>query len=209
VGFLILLVVLGAVAYRITSTEERGRYLEIGRDVLAQLKAAAMRPRPEVDAFRLVLQARMRYPIVTSTIAVINLIVALALLFGAGAIGNPDTQMAWGASLGPRTTNGEWWRLVTPTFLHIGLLHVILSVAILWQLGRFLERLAGRIAFAAVYLSAGVFAGLMNLSSRPVDVTAGSQGALFGLYGLLIAALIREIYRARRRRASSGRKETR
>jgi len=86
VGFLILLVVLGAVAYRITSTEERGRYLEIGRDVLAQLKAAAMRPRPEVDAFRLVLQARMRYPIVTSTIAVLNLIVALALLFAAGAI---------------------------------------------------------------------------------------------------------------------------
>src|SRR5439155_168632 len=80
VAFLFLLFVLGAAAYRITSTEERGRYLAIVRDVVAQLKAAAMRPRPEVDAFRLVLQARMRYPIVTSTIGVINLIVGLGLL---------------------------------------------------------------------------------------------------------------------------------
>src|SRR5438552_16568544 len=135
------------------------RYLDIVKDVLAQLKAAARRPRPEVDAFRVVLQARMRHVIVTATIAVINLLVAGGLLFGAGAIANPDTLIGWGASLGPRTTNGEWWRVVTSIFVHAGAFHLFVSAAILWQLGRLLERLVGRVAFAAVYLTAGGFAG--------------------------------------------------
>jgi membrane associated rhomboid family serine protease len=198
VGFLILLVVLGAVAYRITSPQERARYVDIARDVLEQLKAVARRPRPEVDAFRVVLQTRMRHVIVTATIAVINLLVFGGLLFGAGAMSDPGTIIGWGASLGPRTTNGEWWRLLTSMFVHAGILHVLLSVAILWQLGRILERLAGRIAFAAVYLTTGVFAGLVNLAFRPVAITAGSQGALYGLYGLLLATLICQLHLHRR-----------
>ena len=197
-GFLILLVVLGAVVYRITSPQERARYVDIARDVLDQLKAVARRPRPEVDAFRVVLQARMRHVIVTATIAVINLLVFGGLLFGAGAMSDPGTIIGWGASLGPRTTNGEWWRLLTSMFVHAGMLHVLISVAILWQLGRILERLAGRIAFAAVYLTTGVFAGLVSLAFRPVAITAGSQGALFGLYGLLLATLICQLHLHRR-----------
>ena len=112
------------------------------------------------------------------------------MLFGAGAIGDPDTLVGMGASLGTRTTNGEWWRLVTSAFVHTGTFQFIVNIAVLAQLGAVLERLAGRLAFAAVYLSAGVFTGLVSLSSHPVGVTVGASGAIFGLYGLLIATLI-------------------
>jgi len=52
-----------------------------------------------------------------------------------------------------------------------------------------LERLVGRWALAAAYLAAGIFTGLVNISSRPVVVTLSGTGALFGLYGLLVALL--------------------
>src|SRR6185295_10139578 len=61
---------------------------------------------------------------------------------------------------------------------------------VLAQLGVVLERLVGRLAFTAVYLSAGVFTGLVNLSSHPVAVTVASSGAIFGIYGLLVALVI-------------------
>jgi membrane associated rhomboid family serine protease len=201
VGFLILLVVLVAFVYRITSPEERAKYLDIARDVIAQLRAAAARPRPAADAFRAALRARTPRLFITPAIAAINVILFACLLFGAGAIGDPDTLVSWGASVGPRTTNGEWWRLLTSTFVHIGVLHLLVSIAILMQLGAILERLAGRMTFAAAYLSAGVCAGLIDLSSHPVAVSVGASGAIFGLYGLLLASLIYQLVFNRRRPA--------
>ena len=58
------------------------------------------------------------------------------------------------------------------------------------QLGAVLERLVGRLAFGAVYVMAGVFTSLVNLASYPVAVTSGASGAVFGLYGLLLASIL-------------------
>jgi membrane associated rhomboid family serine protease len=194
VAFIILLAVAGFVAYRITSPEERARYLDIALDAVGQLKVAATQRHPESDAFRGVLRARTPHVVITPAIAAINVAVVVCMLLGASAISEPDTLVGWGASLGPRTTNGEWWRLVTSTFVHTGMLHLLVNVAILIQLGAVLERLLGRLAFAAVYVSAGAFAGLINLSSYPVAVSVGASAAVFGLYGLLIASLIWQMF---------------
>ena len=80
-----------------------------------------------------------------------------------------------GRGPGPLTTNGEWWRLVTASFVHTGLFHLLVNVAVLCQLGAVLERLAGRPTFTAVYISAGVFAGLISLSSYPVAVSVAPR----------------------------------
>jgi membrane associated rhomboid family serine protease len=190
VTFVILVVVVGILAYRVTSPEERARYLDIALDAVEQLRVAATRRHPESDAFRAALRGRTPHVVITPAIAAINVAVVVCMLFGVSAISDPDTLVGWGASFGPRTTNGEWWRLVTSAFVHTGPLHLLVNVAILIQLGAVLERLLGRLTFAAVYVSAGAFAGLMNLSSHPVAVTVGASGAVFGLYGLLIASLI-------------------
>jgi hypothetical protein len=189
VAFIILLAVLAVLAYRVTSAEERARYLAIAIDFLEQLKAAAAEPRPELDRLRDALRARTSRVLVTPAIVLISVVVFGGMLFGATAISDPRTLVAWGASLGIRTSNGEWWRLATSAFVHTGTLHLLIDMAVLMQLGVMLERLVGRFTFAAVYLSAGAFAGLINLSVHPVDTTVGSSAAIFGLYGLLLASV--------------------
>jgi membrane associated rhomboid family serine protease len=195
VTFIILLAAFGAFAYYGMSPEQRARCLEIAIDVVRQLKIAATERHPANDAFRELLRARTPYVVITAVIVAINAAVIVCMLSGATAIGDPDTLVAWGASLGPRTTNGEWWRLVTSTFVHTGILHLLVDAAILIQLGAVLERLLGRLAFGAVYVFAGAFAGLTNLSSRPVAASVGASSAVFGLYGLLIASLIWQMFR--------------
>jgi membrane associated rhomboid family serine protease len=194
-NLILLLAVFGGLAYRMTSPADRARYLGLAKRFVLRLKVAATEPGPEDQSFREALRARTRHAFVTPAVVAVNVMVVGGILFGAGAISNPDTLVAWGANLGTRTTNGEWWRLVTSTFVHTGTLHLLVDVAVLIQLGAVLERLVGRLAFTGAYLSAGAFAGLVNLSSHPVAVIAGSSGAIFGLYGLLLASLIWQTFR--------------
>ena len=186
-NLVILLTVLGAVAYRISSPAERARYFGVALEVWREIKEAATRRTPASEAFHAALRARARLPIATWTIAAISVLVGVAVAFAPAPGG--ETLVSWGANIGPRTTNGEWWRLLTAIFLPAGLMHLACIAAVLMHAGAALERLVGRWAFAAVYLASGVFAGLVNISSRPVDVTLSGSGALFGLYGLLVAAL--------------------
>ncbi len=188
-GPIIVLVVIAVLWYRLTTPEQRKHSLAVAIDVVRQLKVAATKPVPEYDAFRAALKARMAYVIVTPAFAVISASVAVRMMFGPTDMGSPDTLLAWGANLGTLTTNGEWWRLVTSVFVHTSTLHVLVDVLVLIQLGGVLERLVGRVTLAAVFLSAGVFAGLVNLSSHPVNVTVAPSAAIFGLYGLLLASL--------------------
>jgi len=69
-------------------------------------------------------------------------------------------------------------------------LHVFAEVAGFVQTGLLLERLVGPLAFAAVYVASGLLAGLWGLSAHPVSVSAGAAGAVFGIYGLLLALLV-------------------
>jgi len=185
---IILLAVLGTIAYRLTTAEQRKRYLDDGVEIARGLKTAATQPSPEADEFRRVLRERTPRLVMTPAIAAICVAIAAGMLFGATPFNDRETLLRWGASIGTLTTNGEWWRLVTSAFVHTGLLHLLVNVAVLFQLGAVLERLTGRLTVAAVYVSAGVFAGLMSLSSYPVAVNVSGSAAVFGLYGLLIAA---------------------
>jgi hypothetical protein len=120
VAFIILIAILAVLAYRVTSPEERARYLAIAVDFVRQLRAAAAEPRPELDVLRDALRARTSRALVTPAIVLMSTLVFGGMLFGATAISDPQTLVAWGASLGTRTSNGEWWRLFTSTFVHTG-----------------------------------------------------------------------------------------
>jgi rhomboid protease GluP len=187
VSFIIVLVVFAAVAYRVASAAERERGLEYARDCIATLKMVAARRRDALTDFRTALRARMPHVIVAPAIALVSVAVGIALLFGPAAMTEPNALLAWGASVGPRTTNGEWWRLVSASFVHAGAFQLLVSVVVVVRVGSLVERLAGRFATAAVYLSAGVMTGLANLSSRPLEVTVSAAGAACGFYGLFAA----------------------
>jgi len=190
VAWFVLLVVVVAVAYRLTTPEDRQRFLQRAIVVLRELIAEGRLQYADLEPFRAALRARTPIVILTPALVAANVAIFMLMLFGAGALSDPATLVAWGANYGPRTTNLEWWRLLTSTFVHAGFLRMVVEVAVLAQLGMLLERLVGRSALAAVYCSAGVLAALVNVSASPMAVTAGPSGALFGLYGLLLASIV-------------------
>jgi Rhomboid family len=51
--------------------------------------------------------------------------------------------MKWGTNFGPETLSGGWWRLFTSVFTHFGLMHLLLNMVTLYQIGRLAERLYG------------------------------------------------------------------
>lgn len=191
---LMLLAVVGFVAYRVSSAEQREKLFENAIEYLRHLRIVVTEPGPEYEAFRDALRARTLHLIAIPAIVLISAQLFLAMRFGSTATSEPEMLVGWGASLGTLTTNGGWWRLVTSTFVYSSVLHLALSLAALVQVGRILERVVGRLTVIAVYLSAGIFTGLVNLSSHPLAVTVGTSGAVFGLYGLLIALLIWQMF---------------
>jgi len=93
---------------------------------------------------------------------------------------------------------GEWWRVITAGFLHIGPIHLVVNMLALWMLGRDLEIVLGRGRFLALYLVSliGGSAAVM-LFYAPDEQVAGASGAVFGLMGALVVVL-------RRLRAPAG-----
>jgi membrane associated rhomboid family serine protease len=182
--FLVILV-LGCYALYTMNADERTRLKE--RVVLAADRARkdAERRRAEPEPFRDALVARTPWPIVMPALVAVNVLVFLAMGWGGS---DQDTLLGWGASFGPRTTNGEWWRLVAAIFVTGGFLQLVVNCAALAQLGLVLERLVGHVTFGAVYLAAGVLASLVGLSDYPMATSYGASGSIFGLYGLLVAS---------------------
>jgi len=138
------------------------------------------------------LAAKARFPTLTIGIIGANVAIYLAMLLAGVHFLNPGVPdlLTWGANLGSATTSGQWWRLFTCTFLHIGLLHILFNMYVLWDIGRFLERLIGAAGFAAVYLLAGLAGSIASMWWNPYVVSAGASGAIFGLYGCLIGYLL-------------------
>ena len=104
---------------------------------------------------------------------------------------NPTSEelIRWGAEYGPNTLSGQYWRLLTAAFVHIGIVHIALNMWCLWSLGRLLERLVGSFTTFGIYLVTGVGASLLSLIWDPMRVSAGASGAIFGIAGTLIPVL--------------------
>lgn len=130
---------------------------------------------------------------VTSTLLIMNvLIFGMMLLQGVDPM-RPATEslLQWGANYGPRTTQSEPWRLLTSMFLHIGVLHLLFNMVALWNVGRLLEGLIGSPGFVVLYLLSGLAGSLASVLWNPQVVSAGASGAIFGLFGGLLAFLVR------------------
>src|SRR6266571_5054500 len=78
---------------------------------------------------------------------------------------------------------GQYWRFVTPIFLHANLLHIALNMLNFFILGVFLERLAGHLRFLLIYLVTGVISIIASFYFAPQEISVGASGAIFGLVG--------------------------
>ena len=80
---------------------------------------------------------------------------------------------------------GEWWRLITPIFLHGGMIHFLFNSYLLIQLGPIVEGIFGTTRYWVVYLCCGIAGSMASQLPRYVN-TVGASGAIMGLIGLLL-----------------------
>jgi rhomboid protease GluP len=113
-----------------------------------------------------------------------------------------DQLMQWGAD---RPNNvliyGEWWRIVTAMFVHVGILHLATNMWCLWNLGLLAEPLMDSFGLIAAYILTGAAGNLLStgvnwyraIHESPAapyfQAGAGASGAVFGIAGALIVLL--------------------
>lgn len=130
------------------------------------------------------------------------LIFILMVLFGVDFI-SPDAEsmVRWGANFRPFTVDGEWWRLITSCFLHIGVLHLLMNMYALLYIGLLLEPYLGKVRFLAAYVFAGIAASMTSICWHGATASAGASGAIFGMYGVFLTMLTTDIVRKSTRKS--------
>jgi rhomboid protease GluP len=131
-----------------------------------------------------------RRPIFTYIFFGINIAVFLLMTL-AGGTTNEATLIAFGVKSNVLIDNGEYWRFVTPIFIHIGLLHLFFNSYALWLVGPQVEKLYGGARFVILYVLTGVAGVVGSYLYRPDGLSAGASGAIFGLFGVLLVFGIR------------------
>lgn len=106
------------------------------------------------------------------------------LLFGSIDI---VTLVRFGAKYGSLIESGEWWRFVTPVFLHANLIHLGFNSWVLFDLGPAVEGLYGPQKFLVLYVLTGAAGFVLSFLWQPLAVSIGASGAIFGLIGVMIA----------------------
>ena len=162
----------------------------VGKRAEQRAEQAAALPPPDTT-FQEALRERTAKTIATPALVAVNVAVFLVMLVRAdGLLGDPKTILEWGGSFGPRTTNSEWWRVVTSIFIHTGFIQLVVHMAGLAQAGMLVERFVGRVALVTTYLAAGMVGVLLTISEQPLAISSGSSAAVFGVYGLLLASFV-------------------
>ncbi len=127
-----------------------------------------------------------------------------------GMLPSPLQLIHFGANNATLVLHGQWWRLVTAMFVHVGFAHLATNMWCLWNLGMLGEPLLGFSGMLAVYLLTGAAGNLLSLAASVLSellvnsplfsliqwigasmdqVGAGASGAVFGIAGILIVLL--------------------
>jgi len=125
------------------------------------------------------------------------LLVAIAIPFvievilgGPQALFNPTPEILFdmGAMQPIAVADGQFWRLFTAMFLHVGLLHIALNAYFFWLFGRMVEASFGKTWMVLIYVVAGFLASVASYAFGPVTTLAvGASGAISGVFGAFIA----------------------
>jgi membrane associated rhomboid family serine protease len=129
------------------------------------------------------------------TYAIIAICVAL---FAADAIltnGATLTGGLFGGGVGPigeanlisafEVAHGQWWRIFTSAFIHLGPIHLAFNMIVLYQYGSIVERLYGPVEYTVIYLLCAAGGSVLTILVDPLQSAAGASGAIFGLVGCL------------------------
>lgn len=125
-----------------------------------------------------------RLPVVTMSLLGIIAMVFVILTLNGGSQ-NTQVLLRYGAKDSGLIWEGQYWRLITPIFLHAGLTHLLLNAFSLFQLGSLIELMYGRARMLVIFMASGFLATLASMLASP-NISVGASGAIFGLFGALL-----------------------
>ncbi len=129
---------------------------------------------------------------VTATLIGICVVLFVLMVMSGANVFSPSIEslIKWGANARSLTVvGGEWWRIFTCMFEHIGVIHLLVNMISLYMIGTLLEPLIGKWRFLSAFIVTGIGGGIASIVWNPNVASAGASGAIFGLFGLMVALL--------------------
>ena len=127
---------------------------------------------------------------VTYALLIINIAV-FAIMTLTGGSQSTANLIRFGAVNKSLIVDGQWWRLFTASFIHIGFAHILFNMYFLYQLGPVFERLYGSRNFLIIYLLAGIMGNLLTFAFGEANtISAGASTSLYGLFGLALGIML-------------------
>ena len=134
------------------------------------------------DAKRVENVFKMKKPIITYALVIINILLYIIPI----TFGFYNNIIEKFCIYGPAIRNGEYYRILTGTFLHANLLHLGFNCYALAILGSQLESFLGKPKYLIVYLFSGLIGSLFSMTFGGDYYSIGASGAIFGLMGSLV-----------------------
>ena len=107
-------------------------------------------------------------------------------ILGLGAVGIAILSGVFYYNTTDFTNGGEYYRLLSCIFLHIGIMHLICNMYSLYILGTQMETFIGKMKFISVYFISGIVGALLSLALSGAVPSVGASGAIFGLLGAML-----------------------
>ncbi|MBQ1812333.1 MAG: rhomboid family intramembrane serine protease [Bacilli bacterium] len=126
-------------------------------------------------------------PIITYGLLIVNTIIFILMYILGNGSNDIGTLIKFGALAKDLVLNGQYFRLLTSAFLHIGIMHLVCNMYALYILGKDIESYYGKVKYAFIYLTSALIGSLLSMVfMSEYSVSAGASGAIFGLMGSLL-----------------------
>lgn len=122
---------------------------------------------------------------VTVSLVAIQVVVFIIMTLAGGST-NSLVLIRFGALQPALVRAGEWWRLITPVFVHIGFAHILINSITLYFIGVYIEQLFGHWRMLLLYFVSAFAGNLLSAYWLPNGISAGASTAIFGLFGAFI-----------------------
>lgn len=125
-------------------------------------------------------------PYITYALVTLNVLVFGVMQWRFGTTESSHALMTMGANFGPAViVMNQWWRLITAGFIHIGIMHLVMNMFVLYYLGEELEQIIGHTRFLIVYLTA-VLGGNLMTAMMSTSIAAGASTGIFGMFFAMV-----------------------
>lgn len=160
-------------------------YKEEGLDLFMRL-TTEINKKTEDDAKKAEKVFKAKKPIVTYALIVINLIVFMLMYILGNGSEDALTLLKFGANQRYFVLNlNEYYRLITSSFLHIGVLHLLFNMYALYIIGSQIESFFGKVKYLFIYIVSAIIGALFSICFSE-SISAGASGAIFGLLGSML-----------------------